>query len=96
MAWIETLKQGRLSVLHCNCQVLPSLNKLIYLFTVVLISVRNTVAVFKLEPSNIFFIQGVQSPTHLLQHRSLLILNHVTKMLVSKRLASDRQLFRQV
>ncbi|KAK3740103.1 hypothetical protein QZH41_012340 [Actinostola sp. cb2023] len=39
--------------------------------------------------------EGVQNPAHLIQHRSLLVLNHIAKMLVSKRLASDRQLFRQ-
>ncbi|XP_048583924.1 importin-11 isoform X2 [Nematostella vectensis] len=40
--------------------------------------------------------ESVRSPLHLVQHNSLLILNHVTKMLASKRLAMDRQMFREL
>jgi len=41
-------------------------------------------------------LQAVQSKETLHQQRSLLVLNHVIKMLASKRLIPDRQLFRQI
>ena len=40
--------------------------------------------------------QEVQSDDPFRQQRSLLVFNHVIKMLASKRLICDRQLFRQV
>lgn len=59
------------------------------------LSLDHTSTVY-LSTLTVISLQGVQNPAHLIQHRSLLILNHLTKMLASKRLASDRQLFRQV
>ena len=44
----------------------------------------------------LLLLQEAQSKDPLHQQRSLLVLNHVIKMLASKRLIPDRQLFRQV
>lgn len=46
--------------------------------------------------SALFLLQEVQSEDPLHQQRTLLVFNHVIKMLASKRLMCDRQLFRQV
>jgi hypothetical protein len=47
-------------------------------------------------PMNFFIFKGLQNPDAMYRLRSLLIFQHVVKMMASKRLCTDKENFREV